>query len=416
MVQASLPAVALNWPAAHVAHVRSLESVGAWSRYWPAAHGALTAVHALPSSVAENVDPSTHALHTRSATAEPACDSPWPAAHVCHATQAWLPGAALNMPLAHGAHSRSDEAPKVAVSYSPGAHTVMAWHTRSAAPVGAANVNCPLGHTARCVTQSRSDAVVGAFFSNSLLVHSVTGAHARPLLAPDHVAPATHGAHSRSAVAVGAFDWPKPTAHVRHAVHLALPALLLNWPAGHTSHVRSAETVATVLIASPAPHGLLTAMQLAPLSTGENVAPTSHGAQRRSAVAEPACDMPKPALHVCHALHCVLATLLLNWPCAQRAHVRSLDAVAAASRRKPAAHGLDTARQSSPLSVGENVTPTSHAAHVRSLVSVPSVTRPLPLAHVCHGMHAPRPLTGAYAAAGQAAHVRSLLGVAALSS
>ena len=70
-------------------------------------HGALTAVHALPSSVAENVDPSTHALHTRSATAEPACDSPWPAAHVCHATQAWLPGAALNMPLAHGAHSRS---------------------------------------------------------------------------------------------------------------------------------------------------------------------------------------------------------------------------------------------------------------------------------------------------------------------
>ena len=74
-LHASLPAVALNSPAAHVAHVRSLERVGALSRYSPAAHGALTAAHALPSSAVENVEPSSHALHTRSATAEPACDS-----------------------------------------------------------------------------------------------------------------------------------------------------------------------------------------------------------------------------------------------------------------------------------------------------------------------------------------------------
>jgi hypothetical protein len=40
----------------------------------PAAHGALTAAHALPSLVAENVAPTWQAAHWRSAVAEPAAD------------------------------------------------------------------------------------------------------------------------------------------------------------------------------------------------------------------------------------------------------------------------------------------------------------------------------------------------------
>ena len=121
--------------------------------------------------------------------------------------------------------------------------------------------------------------------------------------------------------------------------------------------------------------------------------------------------MPEPALQVCHVVHCALAALLLNWPCAQRAHVWSLDAVAAASRRKPAAHGLETAWQSSPLSVGENVTPTSHAAQVRSLVSVPSVTRPLPIGHVLQEVQAAAPsaVEKAPASHGRHAVLRGLL-------
>lgn len=96
--------------------------------------------------------------------------------------------------------------------------------------------------------------------------------------------------------------------------------------------------------------------------------------------------------------------------------MRSLDAVAAAVSPKPAAHGLETARQSSPLFVGENVVPTSHAAQVRSVVSVPSTVRPLPIGHVLHGVQALSPLELAYAPEGHAVHVRSLLDVAALLS
>ena len=139
-MQASLPTLALKCPAAHAAHVRSLDAVAALSMNSPAAHGARIGVHASPLSAAENVDPTVQGAHWRSAVAEPAVDMPWPTAHVFHATQPSLPALVLKLPAAHAAHSRFDETPGAFVSYLPAAHTRMALHVRSALPVGAADV------------------------------------------------------------------------------------------------------------------------------------------------------------------------------------------------------------------------------------------------------------------------------------
>ena len=65
--------MALNWPAAQLAHVRSLAGVAALFMKVPALHGALTVWQALPSSWAEYV-PSVHAVQMRSTVAEPGCD------------------------------------------------------------------------------------------------------------------------------------------------------------------------------------------------------------------------------------------------------------------------------------------------------------------------------------------------------
>ena len=53
-----------------------------------------------------------------------------------------------------------------------------------------------------CVEQPRSVDTVGAADSHSPEIQGVTGAHAAPSLAPDHVEPATHGSHVRSVVYV----------------------------------------------------------------------------------------------------------------------------------------------------------------------------------------------------------------------
>ena len=66
--------VALKVPEAHAAHFKSLLTVAATVVRKPGAHGALTAWHALPSLLDENVEPATHAAHWRSADAEPALD------------------------------------------------------------------------------------------------------------------------------------------------------------------------------------------------------------------------------------------------------------------------------------------------------------------------------------------------------
>ena len=98
----------------------------------------------------------------------------------------------------------------------------MAWHTRSApaklaswsAAIGAVLVYWPSGQLALCVAQSRSDDAVAATVSNSSLSHTSVVSQAAVLTPLENVWPATHGAHSRSDVLVGALDWPSPSGHV----------------------------------------------------------------------------------------------------------------------------------------------------------------------------------------------------------
>jgi hypothetical protein len=100
---------------------------------------------------------------------------------VRHATHTWLPADALKVLEGQLLHVRSEDALGAAVSYVPAAHVVIARHTRSAWPVGAANVYWPLGHAALCVRQSRSMFAVGALCSYSSDAHTVTGMQAMPV-------------------------------------------------------------------------------------------------------------------------------------------------------------------------------------------------------------------------------------------
>jgi hypothetical protein len=138
---APLPATSLKWPAAHAAQSRSDVVVGAALRYSPAAHSALTAVHALPLSVLLKVATPSHASHTRSAVAEPAVFWPWAAGHVAQAAHASLPAVVLNICSGHSEHTRSDVVVGSAVEYSPAEQVFTVWHTRSDVVVGAVNVN-----------------------------------------------------------------------------------------------------------------------------------------------------------------------------------------------------------------------------------------------------------------------------------
>ena len=154
-----------------------------------------------------------------------------------------------------------------------------------------------------CVEQPRSVDTVGAADSHSPEIQGVTGAHAAPSLAPDHVEPATHGSHVRSVVDVPAVFCPWPAAHVRHAVQasaLPLPGAE-NVPPAHAVH-----EALCAAAQYPAAH----CVQL-PLPAGE-LEPAAHG----KAVALP--------------LH--------EWPAGHGPHVRSDDTVGAAVSRSDDEH------------------------------------------------------------------------------
>ena len=184
-----------------------------------------TAAQGAPSSCDENVEPTAHAAQTRSSVYEPAISWPMPAGHVRQAVHTPAPARA-NVPCAQGvgvapplqecpagqsAHSRLEEAPAAAVSYSVGSlHVRSAWQTRSLVPVGAACVYCPSGHKARCVEQSRSDDVVGAADSHSSGSQIVALTHGRPSVTLENVCPSIHKAHCRSSARVGDLLWPSP--------------------------------------------------------------------------------------------------------------------------------------------------------------------------------------------------------------
>ena len=278
LAHASLPAVALKWPGAHDAHVRSLDLVAARSMNSPAAHSPRIGAHAAPLSAPEYVAPCAHAAHWRSAASEPAAETPCPAGHVRHASQAWLPSRALNCPAAHVAHSRSDEAPGAVVSYLPPAHTAMWLHVRSAVPLGASDVYWPSGHAALCVLHERSEVSVGLAVSYSSDSHVITALHASPLALAEYVTSFVQGAHRRSAMAVPGAVMPWPAGHTSQSAHFAAPAALVNVPAAQPSHVRSELAVAVAVVYLPTGHGLRTRAHTVPLSTAENVMPAVHAA------------------------------------------------------------------------------------------------------------------------------------------
>ena len=206
MVQLPLPTAALNWPLAHAVHTRSDEVVGTTLRYSPIAHVALTDVHAAPSLVSEKVVPALQAEHTRSRLAVGSVVSPWPTEQMLQSTHPALPVVALNWPLAHAAHTRSDETVGMVLRYSPIAHAAL------------------------------------------------TGVQAAPSLVSEKVVPAAQAAHTRSEVAEPAAVWPSPTGHVLQATHASLPAVALKWFAGQEAHVRSDEALAAAVSYSPAWH------------------------------------------------------------------------------------------------------------------------------------------------------------------
>ena len=312
-VHASFPGVAVKVPAGHGSHTRSLLTVAAVVVYKPGPHGALTDWHAAPLSSVEYVVPATQAAHCRSAVAEPGADWPWPAGHVAHAVHASFPCVALKVLFTHAEHTRLEMVVGAVISNSPAAHVLISWHTLSNASVAAVAINC-------------------------VPLHVVTFTHAAPLSSSEYDVPTVQAAHWRSVVAEPGVAWPWPTGHVAHAVHAWLPAEDLNVSKVHEAHVASLATVAALLMYSPAAHTPRTASHASPLSVAEKVAPATHGAHVRSAVAEPAMDWPWPTAHVLQATHAELPAVALNMPLVHAVHSRLDEGPALTVSYSPAPH------------------------------------------------------------------------------
>jgi hypothetical protein len=135
----------------------------------------------------------------------PSAILPSPIGHARQATHAIVPTAVLKVPYGHDAHFLSDDAVGSTVSYWPAWHTVMTLHPRSDEPVGAVEVYCSSGQTARSVAHSRFDTALGSLVSHSSFVHCSTGAHGWPSLAAEYEL-IWHAAHWRSATALPAID------------------------------------------------------------------------------------------------------------------------------------------------------------------------------------------------------------------
>lgn len=173
-------------------------------------------------------------------------------------------------------------------------------------------------------------------------------------------------------------------------------------------HVRSATVVADAVVYQPAAHGALTAWHASALSAGENVEPTLHSWQTRSAIAEPAALTPQPAPHVRHAVHGFVYQVLpaLKWPWAQLLQTRSVVGDASVVTYVPGAHGPRTAAHALPSSVAEKVTPGAQSEHLRSVVADGVLAWPLPAGHNVHAAHAWLPGMDFQRPEGQLEHLR----------
>ena len=149
-VHETIPGTELNVPSAHTLHTRSDEIDANASVYFPASHELDTAAHAAALSISEKVMPELHSLHCLSDVIEPAVCMPEPAGHVSQAVHDDCPAELVNVPEAHAAHTRLDDAVAALLMY------------------------CPAGHGLR------------------------TAAHAAPLSSPENVDPTAQAAHWRS--------------------------------------------------------------------------------------------------------------------------------------------------------------------------------------------------------------------------
>ena len=197
-------------------------------------------------------------------------------------------------------------------------------------------------------------------------------------------------------------------------MHALRPGLEVKVPSAHATHTRSVDEVAGCKVRSPTGHGCCTGMHAALPETGEKKEPAAQGSHMRSALRVPSCTMPKPTPHTFHAMHCGIDADDENMPWAHGAHNMSAVAVAAERIYSPAGHGLRTGVHLSPSLCAENVLPTWHGAQTRSTLAVPSAILPCPTAQFVHGWHASLPAPVLNVPSAHAAHVKSLVSVAAL--
>jgi len=159
---------------------------------------------------------------------------------------------------------------------------------------------------------------------------------------------------------------------------------------------------------------LFTWWHASPLSAAENVLPSVHIAQTRSAALVPGSDMPSPAGQVLHAAQLARSAVDVNCPCGHAWQTRALVRVASATVNSPAAHGGPTSAHVVRSSEDEKVASNLHGLHTMSLMPLPATDNPSPTGHVCHAVHALSPGLAVNWPVGHAAHTKSLVAVAAV--
>ena len=228
VVHPTLPALALKLPGSQLAHSRSLVAVAAALNDLPAMQGALTAVHAAPSSALEKLEPTVHAVHCRFAVALPALDWPSPAGQVDHAVHT----RSLEVVATALRYVLPVHAAPTAVQASPAVEKVLpraqAVHARSLVAVPAVVTPWPLAqdcHAAQLAcpalevnlpeaqsAQVRSELVVATAV---VYVPATQAALTAPQAAPPEAEylPVSHTAHSRSTLLDGTTVCSAPAAH-----------------------------------------------------------------------------------------------------------------------------------------------------------------------------------------------------------
>lgn len=262
-VQEDWPAVAVNVPLAHAAHVRSLEAVaGVWNS--PATQAAETATHSVPSSTALKVVPTLQSSQVRSVVVVPTLVRPLPTAQVDQS-----------------AHVRSDVVVGSAVLYvSPVHATVRAVHVTLLV-------------------------AVAAVLMYSRPVQLPTLVHSAALASMLKSVPLWQSAQVLSTVVLPPVRTFCPTAHSVHAAQATVPALAVN-DSVQGAQVRSEMSVIAADRPWPGAQKPDPTWHALPSSTLLYVAPKLQSAQVRSTVALPATDSPWPMAQVCQAAQVTL--------------------------------------------------------------------------------------------------------------